>query len=117
MKPDLFKRKNLRLKNYDYLQNNGYFVTICVDKFRCIFGDVIDGKMVLSEEGEIVKQCWYDLEKHYKNVVLNEFVIMPNHFHAILFINNEYDAVVEGFKPSILNNRNKVEGLKLSTTL
>ena len=79
-------RKSIRLNDYDYSQEGIYFVTICTKNMECVFGDVVDGEMVLNEYGEIVKHCWYDLPKHFPNVALDEHIIMPNHFHAIVKI-------------------------------
>ena len=51
-----------------------------------MFGDVIDGKMILNEFGEIVKNIWFDLLNHIKNIALDEFIVMPNHLHGIIII-------------------------------
>ncbi len=53
-----------------------------------IFGVVIDGEMKLNEYGRIVQDCWYDLPKHYENLFLDEFCVMPNHVHMIMEIKN-----------------------------
>ncbi len=79
-------RKPNRLKNYDYSQNGVYFVTVCVQDKLCFFGDVVEEKMVLSDVGEIVKNKWLWLANQYDYVFLDEFVVMPNHFHGILSI-------------------------------
>lgn len=80
------KRKQLRLKNYDYSQNGMYFVTICTYNKKCFFGKIIDNKMKLNVVGKIVKDVLLNISKHQKNVRLNEFVIMPNHIHCIIEI-------------------------------
>jgi putative transposase len=54
-----------------------------------LFGDLRDGLVVLSDIGKIVAQCWDELPKHFPNVHLDERVIMPDHFHAILWIGND----------------------------
>ena len=88
----LFKNKyrveSTRLKNWDYTQTGCYFVTICTKNRKCYFGEIVDGKMKLSEIGKIAYENWIGIPDHFKNVELDEFVIMPNHLHAIIIIAN-----------------------------
>jgi REP element-mobilizing transposase RayT len=79
-------RKSNRLKNWDYSENGFYFITICIKERRCLFGDLMDGEMILSEYGRIAKKCWEDIPGHYEKVELDVFVIMPNHIHGIVSI-------------------------------
>lgn len=79
-------RRSIRLKHYDYSQPGAYFITICTYNKKCLFGEVIEGEMILNEKGEIVKQYWLEIPLHYSNVSLDEFVIMPNHMHGIVII-------------------------------
>lgn len=72
------------MAGYDYSQPGWYFVTIRVKKGHSLFGDVIDGRMELSEIGKFARQCWLDIPNHYPNVVLDEFIVMPNHVHGIV---------------------------------
>jgi len=81
--PHKHHRRSIRLKGYDYSSEGAYFVTICVKGGEPILGEVVDGEMILSEYGRIVQACWQELVNHYEHVVLDAFVIMPNH---ILFI-------------------------------
>jgi putative transposase len=83
------KRKSPRLSDYDYALGGGYFVTIATHKHIPYFGEVVDDEMCLNAIGEIVQECWYKLPKHSPNVILDEFIVMPNHLHAILFINEQ----------------------------
>ena len=53
--PDKHHRKSIRLKDYDYSQAGAYFVTICTHNKKCLFGDIIDGKMLLNYSGEIIR--------------------------------------------------------------
>ncbi len=81
------RRKALRLKCYDYAAVGAYFVTVCVwEKWECI-GKIINGKMAVNECGMIVRNVWYDLINHF-NFQLDEFIVMPNHVHGILMIND-----------------------------
>ncbi len=79
-------RKTNRLAKYDYGQPGYYFVTICTDKKIEHFGKVENGIMVLNLAGEIVKKFWKNNPVCYKYVGIDEFVIMPNHFHGIVVI-------------------------------
>ena len=86
------ERKPNRLKDYDYSTEGYYFVTICVKDKKNVFGGIINDKMALSEYGEIVKKQWCWLEKQYNYIKLDEFSIMPNHFHGIIV----YESVGNG---------------------
>lgn len=81
-------RRSIRLKNYDYSQPGGYFITICTYKRRCLFGKIVNGKMILNKFGKIAQQCWLEIPKHFPNVELDEFIVMPNHIHGIILIND-----------------------------
>jgi putative transposase len=89
------ERKPNRLKKFDYSSAGYYFVTICVHNRLCCFGDIIKGEMILNNYGKILKNCWLDLPNHYKNLELDEFIVMPNHFHGIARIT----PVGNGLKP------------------
>jgi REP element-mobilizing transposase RayT len=92
------ERKLTRLKGYDYSQCGYYFVTICTKDREEWFGKVEDGEMVLNTYGEVARNCWYDLPKHYLNCSLDSFVIVPNHVHGIIVIRSE-KTVGNGLKP------------------
>jgi len=77
-----------RLKGWDYGSSGYYFVTICVKDRECVFGNVDDYKMVLSESGEIAEKFWLEIPAHFPFVKLDEFIIMPNHIHRIIIIDN-----------------------------
>ena len=82
-------RKFTRLKNYDYSTNGYYFVTVCVNDHRNLLGDIKDGKMTLNDAGEIINNTWQWLEKQYEYVELDQFIIIPNHIHGIICINDD----------------------------
>jgi REP element-mobilizing transposase RayT len=84
--PDKHHRQSVRLKQYDYRQAGAYFVTICTYQRKCVFGEVINVAMQLSQSGEIVKNVWHELPFYYRNVTLDQFVVMPNHIHGIIFL-------------------------------
>ena len=96
MDDQLFKNKyrikSIRLKDWNYSSNGAYYITICTKNRECLFGKIVDGKMTLNDLGEIVKQCWFDLSNHYGNCKLDEFVIMPDHVHGIVIIDNDHNS-------------------------
>lgn len=75
-----------RLAGWDYGQNGSYFITICTKNRKCWFGDVVEGRMILSEFGKIADQCWMDIPDHFPFVRLDVYVVMPNHIHGIVII-------------------------------
>lgn len=79
-------RKSLRLPDYDYSQPGVYFVTLCTQGRACMFGEIVDGVMVVTPVGKIVELHWLLLTEHFPNVELDAFVVMPNHFHGVLNI-------------------------------
>jgi putative transposase len=80
----LHRRRSIRLPDYDYTTPGAYFVTLCTQEKRCLFGDVVAGQMQLNKAGIIVMQCWREIPEHFPYVELDEFVVMPNHVHGIL---------------------------------
>ena len=86
--PKIHHRHSIRLKGYDYTQAGAYFVTICTWKHECLFGEVVEGEMRLSALGQIVREEWVKSSDIRKEIRLfeDEFVIMPNHVHGIVWI-------------------------------
>jgi putative transposase len=82
--PEIHHRRSIRLKGYDYSQNGLYFITICTHNRECLFGEVIDKKMVLNDAGKIANECWLKIPEHFPHAVLHQHVIMPNHVHGII---------------------------------
>jgi len=91
-------RKLNRLRGFNYSQSGYYFITICTKNKEEWFGRIENEEMILNKYGKIVSQCWYDLPNHYSNCSLGSFVIMPNHVHGIIMINDK-NAVGNGLKP------------------
>ena len=79
-------RRSLRLPKYDYASVGKYFITICAYQRQCLFGEILGGEMQSSEFGEVVQRCWQAIPIHFPNVQLDEFVVMPNHIHGVIFI-------------------------------
>ena len=84
---NLPQRKSPRATWHDYNGAN-YFITICTKNHELYFGDVVDGRMELSEIGEWTWQCAEKIETINNNVFVPEFVVMPNHVHLIVIMDN-----------------------------
>lgn len=95
------ERKLCRLHGYDYSQNGYYFVTICVFDMDHVFGHIFDGEMQLNIFGKITKQCLFDLPNHYSNCFIDEMIIMPNHVHGIIVIDNDITVKRHGLSEMI----------------
>jgi REP element-mobilizing transposase RayT len=80
------ERRRMRLKDFNYSSQNFYFVTICALNKQKIFGKIESGNVILNKKGEIVKESFWEVTEHFTYVELDEFIIMPNHFHAIIII-------------------------------
>jgi len=81
-------RRSIRLKGYDYTQVGAYFVTIVAYQRECLFGEVVDGEMALNKYGRLIEKWWHQISVHFPNVETLKFVIMPNHIHGIIVIND-----------------------------
>ena len=86
--PEYHSRKSIRLKEYDYTIPNWYFITICTRNKINWFGKIINSKMVLSEIGMKVKEFWEQIPMHFNYCELDSYVVMPNHFHGNLIVND-----------------------------
>ncbi len=86
-----YRMESARLKDWDYAGAGWYFVTICTRERECVLGDVIDGEVRLSPVGEIVADEWQRTPLIRPNVMLDAWVVMPNHLHGIIVL--QYAAV------------------------
>ena len=89
------RRKSIRIKGYDYSQANAYYITVCTENRECVLGNVQGPSMQLNTYGEIVRNELVNTMKVRDNVEITEFVIMPNHFHAVVFIS---DSLMQNIK-------------------
>ncbi len=99
-----YRIESARCPNWDYTANGYYFVTICTHNRQYFFGNVIAGQMQLSDIGLIVAQEWQKTTQIRPNVKLDEWVVMPNHLHGIIIINN--DNPVETFRRNVSTTNN-----------
>lgn len=79
-------RRSIRLKEYDYSRPGSYFVTICADNRKCLFGEIKDGQFLFNPVGEMVRKWWLKIPEKFVNVQTDKFVIMPNHLHGIIVL-------------------------------
>ena len=90
--PDKHHRRSIRLPGYDYSQNGSYFITICTRNRECLFGKIADGIMPLNDAGQTVSEEWTKTAAIRNEIELDEWVVMPNHFHGILVVSHGRDA-------------------------
>jgi putative transposase len=81
-----YHRHSIRLKGYDYSLPGAYFVTVLSFHQKPVFGSIKSGLFKANINGNIVRECWHELFKHYCNINLDAFVVMPNHIHGIVFM-------------------------------
>ena len=97
MTPKKFKNKyrieSSRLKNWDYSSNGAYYITIMTKNRECFWGEILSGDMILNDLGEIVQNFWYEIPQHFPFIKLNEMIVMPNHIHGILLIDNDHSMI------------------------
>lgn len=105
------ERKNNRWLGYDYSLNASYFVTICVKDKQNYFGQIRDGVMYLNQAGQIIRQGWLDLPNHYWNCGLDMFIIMPDHVHGIIILDDS-NIVGNGLKPFHTDQNTAGNGFK-----
>lgn len=86
--PEKHHRRSIHLKDYDYSQSGAYFITICIQNRKCLFGEIINSEMRLNDGRRMVQTVWDRLPKYYTGIDIDEFVIMPNHFHGIILIHD-----------------------------
>ena len=165
--PTKHNRRSIRLKGYDYTQSGYYFITICIERKRCLFGDIVDKQspvhlaqrecvasallrsrvsfgnldafasadddlsrkalqtkvpaddrwLNLNRFGAIAFACWQAIPEHFSKIELDEFVIMPNHVHGILIINNNGSLADRGLADRGLANLLLVRYRQLSVLL
>ena len=92
-------RKPLRLRSHDYSLPGDYFLTLCISQKKCVLGHVEGGVVRLNRLGQTVRSIWEQIPQDYKNVKLDEYIVMPNHVHGIVSIRHEDWNVGDGSHP------------------
>jgi REP element-mobilizing transposase RayT len=118
---DKYRIESTRLKEWDYSSPGYYFVTMCTQNRECAFGEIVNGQMQLSSIGKIVAEEWQKTEQIRENIELDEWIIMPNHIHAIVVIEDDKKNNVETHcNASLQINKNNlsyiIRGFKSSAT-
>ena len=107
---DLPKRKSPRIPNYNYGLPNYYFITICTHNKKCLFGK----PGVLNRFGQYAEDCILNIKKIYPEVILDKYVIMPNHVHAIFIIsgmkeNKSISTVIGQYKKAVTKRIREID--------
>ena len=84
-----YRIASARLQNWDYGWAGAYFITICTKNRTHYFGNIEEGQSKMSSIGIMADILWHEIKNHAKNIELGEFVVMPNHIHGILILNEE----------------------------
>ena len=90
--PAIHHRRSIRLSKYDYSSPGLYFVTVCVEGKAELLGNIVRAKIVQSAAGRMVETFWRKLPEKFPGVILHEFIVMPNHLHALLGLTRFPDA-------------------------
>lgn len=96
-----------RLRGWNYAQNGCYFITIVTNDRKQIFGKIVDGQMILNNIGEIVNAEFLKSFEMRDELYLGEYVIMPNHIHAILILDNDDHVQPHGHVETHGHNANQ----------
>jgi REP element-mobilizing transposase RayT len=83
-------RKNLRLPYYDYSQADANFITIVTANRKCLFGSIVNGKIILNGAGQMIDSVCHEFPQFFPSVFFEPYIIMPNHFHAVVVIESNY---------------------------
>jgi len=102
----LTRPNSLRLKGFDYTLPEAYFITICCFQRRSLLGTIVGGLMLPSALGEYVSEVWLAQPSYQPALVIDTWVVMPNHFHAVIGLANSNNSTnpltlgksVQGFK-------------------
>jgi putative transposase len=84
--PDIHHRRSIRLHDYDYTSAGAYFVTICTQGRECLFGEIDAGKIILNYAGRMIQDLWTETSNKFPEMETDTHIVMPNHFHGIVFI-------------------------------
>ena len=106
------ERKRTRLEGYDYSTDNLYFITSCVQDRECCFGEIVNNLMILNEFGKIAHNQFVWLQNQYAYLRVHNFVIMPDHVHAVVEINRNLDFAVGNGRDHSLRNPNPIQSQK-----
>ena len=113
MKENLPRRKNIRLKYYDYSKEGMYFITICIKNRIEILGKITNDNMNLTKEGTIVEDNIRKISEIYSNIKIDEYIIMPNHIHMLLLIDKKSVVTISRVIKQYKESRTKRLGYRI----
>lgn len=99
-KQQFSQRRSIRLPDYNYSEPGYYFITICTQDRKEMFGRIADGKMIMDDVGRMVGDWWKKIPERFDEVGLDVFQIMPNHVHGIIIIDDNHQTVGAGLVPA-----------------
>lgn len=105
-----YRIQTTRLQGWDYSSSGWYFITVCTRYHKRYFGEIQNGEMYLSELGHVVAGSWLSMTRVYEVLIMDAWVIMPNHFHCLIGIDNPVRATYQpnAFKRMIKNSVSSV---------
>ncbi|MDD5341240.1 MAG: transposase [Patescibacteria group bacterium] len=118
MGDEYFKNKyrvpSTRLGHWNYADEGFYYVTICTKDRKCCLGEIKDNNVYLSEVGKVVFDCWLEIPKHFNNIRLDDWIIMPNHVHGIIQIECDENDFAKNCRDRVypVSTRNKFGHVK-----
>lgn len=104
------ERNSIRLLEYDYSQSGYYYITICTQNKIKLFGEINDNDVELNISGKMIEKWLIELKNKFKNIIIDEYIIMPNHIHFILIINN---YIIFSQEQSVCQKKGRHTGLPL----
>ena len=116
-----YRIQSTRLQNWDYTSHAAYFITICTYNRDHYFGEIINDEMQLSPLGEAANNCWLAIPGHFLHVELDSFVVMPNHVHGIIIVNELTPNTYQQYRPNSFGPQSKnvasiIRGYKIGVT-
>ena len=96
---NLPQRKLQRLRNYDYSQNGAYFITLCIQNRLPLLGKIENSVLILNSAGVMVFDKFAEISRFYPNIIVDKFIVMPNHLHAIMMM--QHDGTTQGSFPTL----------------
>jgi len=107
--PQKHNRRSIRLQNYDYSKAGMYFITICCQDRAHLFGEIKEGLLILNAAGQMIDKWYHSLPEKFGDIECGEYIIMPNHFHAIIINNGTLVGANQSVCPHKCTNKIKEE--------
>jgi REP element-mobilizing transposase RayT len=110
-------RNPLRLKGFDYSEPGAYFITICTENGVCYLGNIVDGITISYPLGDVIREIWQEIPEKFQCVDIDAFIIMPNHVHGVVIINEECRDMVHRDPVNSLMKDDKVGLINQTPTI